>query len=97
VKGTNNRAELLAIEYVIDHLSDEYAHVLIHTDSGYSISAIVDGIYHANADIIDRVRNKINTRRRQGHHIFIAKVRGHNGTYGNNIADALAGKHTKKQ
>ena len=83
-KSTNNIAEIMAIEYVIDHLDDD---IIIYTDSNYSIQALVDGLYHQNISIVERIRNKIH---KSPYKVSIQKVEGHSGNYGNDQADHLA-------
>lgn len=88
-EGTNNVAELTAILRALEMLrpEDKDAHVLLYTDSGWSLGVLVGGWKaKANVELIDKIKEKLAIH--PG--VELLKVRGHAGQSGNEEADALA-------
>lgn len=102
-RQTNNRAELLAILYVVcTNLTT--ASLRIHTDSQYSIKCLTE--YHhrwklngwvtskgecvESVDIIKYILNTLTKRDDAGSLTELVHVRGHSDNIGNNAADTLA-------
>jgi ribonuclease HI len=87
--GTNNIAELTAIERALDALGrdDHDRRILVHADSSYAIG-VLSGAMKAkkNVDLIARIRAKANA----FPHLTFVKVRGHAGVAENERCDALA-------
>ncbi|PWN51287.1 ribonuclease H-like protein [Violaceomyces palustris] len=98
---TNNRAELMAIIRAIQLCPDPDAELQIYTDSQYAISAITQwqGNWRAkgwklstgepvmNKDLIRRLERELRKRKIRPK---LIKVKGHDGIYGNEMADMLA-------
>jgi ribonuclease HI len=87
--GTNNIAELTAIERALDLAGDDAATrpVRIYTDSAYSIGVLSKGWKaKANQELIARLRNRIATL--PG--VEFVKVSGHAGVPDNERCDELA-------
>ena len=88
-EGTNNIAELTAIERALDALSDDDARrpVLVHVDSAYAIG-VASGAFKAkkNVELIERIRDKT----RRFPHLRFIKVAGHAGVAENERCDQLA-------
>jgi ribonuclease HI len=88
-EGTNNIAELTAIERALDALSDADARhpVLVHVDSAYAIG-VASGAFKAkkNVELIARIRDKT----RRFPHLRFVKVAGHAGVPENERCDQLA-------
>jgi ribonuclease HI len=90
-EGTNNIAELTAILRALEMLKPEEqeAHVLLYTDSGWSLGVLVGGWKaKKNVALID----KIKVRLPEFPNLELLKVKGHAGQDGNEEADALATK-----
>lgn len=86
-QGTNNIAELVAIERVLDTVTDLVRPLVIHTDSAYAIGVLSKGWKaKANLALIERVRERLSKRRG----ITLVHVRGHAGIELNERADELA-------
>ena len=87
--GTNNIAELTAIERALDALddADRDGPVLVHADSAYAIG-VLSGAYKAkkNIDLIARIRAKVD----RFPHLKFVKVAGHAGVAENERCDQLA-------
>lgn len=88
-QGTNNIAELAAIEHALDALdeSERDRPVLVHADSAYAIG-VVSGAYKAkkNVELVARLRRKAG----QYPHLKFVKVAGHAGVPENERCDQLA-------
>ncbi len=85
--GTNNIAELTAIERALDMTERHAAPVRIHTDSKYAIGVLTKGWKaKANQELIAGIRDKLGGR--SG--IAIVYVPGHSGVPLNERADELA-------
>jgi ribonuclease HI len=88
-QGTNNIAELTAIERALDALTpaDRARPVLVHVDSAYAIG-VVSGAYKAkkNVELVERLRRQAAA---FPHHRFV-KVAGHAGVTENERCDQLA-------
>lgn len=88
-QGTNNIAELTAIERALDALdgADRDHPVLVHADSAYAIG-VVSGAYKAkkNLELVGRLRDKA----RRYPHLKFVKVAGHAGVPENERCDTLA-------
>jgi ribonuclease HI len=85
--GTNNIAELTAIERALDSLSDSRRSTVIHTDSSYAIGVLAKGWKaKANAELVGRVRARLAERPS----VRLVHVPGHAGVVLNERADELA-------
>lgn len=85
--GTNNIAELTAIERALDMTLEREEPVRIHTDSQYAIGVLTKGWKaKANVDLIEQIRGKLKGRKR----VAIVYVPGHAGVPLNERADELA-------
>ncbi|MFI5309390.1 MAG: ribonuclease HI, partial [Polyangiales bacterium] len=86
-EGTNNIAELQAIELALDEIADHDRPVRIYTDSQYAIGVLSKGWKaKANVELVKRVRGRLAARKDVQFHY----VRGHSGVPLNERADALA-------
>ncbi len=87
-QGTNNIAELTAIERALEALDGEHEQpVLVHSDSAYAIG-VLSGAYKAkkNVELIARIRERV----RRFPHLRFVKVEGHAGVPENERCDQLA-------
>jgi ribonuclease HI len=86
-QGTNNIAELTAIERVLELVEDKETHLVIHTDSSYSIGVLTLGWKaKANQALIGRIKRKL-----AGFtDVELRKVKGHAGIPENELVDNLA-------
>jgi ribonuclease HI len=88
-QGTNNIAELTAIERALDALdgADAARPVLVHVDSAYAIG-VASGAFKAkkNLELVARLRDKA----RRFPHLRFVKVAGHAGVAENERCDQLA-------
>lgn len=85
--GTNNIAELTAIERALDMTEGRSEPVRIHTDSQYAIGVLTKGWKaKANRELIEGIREKLKDRSR----VSIQYVPGHSGVPLNERADELA-------
>jgi ribonuclease HI len=86
-QGTNNIAELTAIERVLEIVGDTDAPLVIHTDSEYAIGVLTRGWKaKANQQLIARIKRSAG--RFPG--LELRKVRGHAGVPENELVDDLA-------
>jgi len=86
-EGTNNIAELTAIERVLDVVPEPGRPLVIHTDSAYAIGVLSKGWKaKANLALIERVRDRLAKRPATR----LVHVRGHAGIELNERADELA-------
>jgi ribonuclease HI len=95
-EGTNNIAELTAIERAIDALgdADRAREVVIHTDSSYAIGLLAGGFKaKANAELVQRLRDKA----KKVPKLRFVKVEGHAGVPENERCDVLATGAIKKK
>ena len=93
-EGTNNIAELMAIERVLDIVSDKTLPLIIYTDSTYSIGVLtMNWKIKANRDLILRIKEKIEF----FDSVKLVKVRGHDGIEDNELVDDLARISAQKQ
>lgn len=99
--GTNNIAELKAIQRGLEELTDDEraGHVVLYTDSGWSLGVLVGGWKaKTNLDHIAGVREQMDLCK----NLELLKVRGHAGDPGNEEADRLAttavrAEHTRRR
>lgn len=87
--GTNNIAELTAIERALDAVpaAERARPVLVHSDSGYAIGLLASGWKaKANQELVERIRKKT----RLFPKIRFVKVAGHAGVPENERCDELA-------
>jgi ribonuclease HI len=90
--GTNNIAELTAIERVLDAVTDPDRNLIIYTDSSYAIGVLSKGWKaKANVELIERVRKRLKQRPKTA----FVHVRGHAGIELNERADELAREAVK--
>ena len=86
-QGTNNIAELAAIERVLDVVPDIGRPLVVYTDSAYAIGVLSKGWKaKANLEMIDRIRERLAKRPATR----LVHVRGHAGIELNERADELA-------
>lgn len=88
--GTNNIAELTAIQRGLEAIppEDRRAHILLHTDSAYSIGIITKPWKpKANLELVAELRKLAG----RFPHLSFVKVPGHSGIPENERCDALAG------
>jgi ribonuclease HI len=88
-QGTNNIAELTAIERALTALraADRHRPIRLHTDSSYSIGVLTKGWKaKANQQLIARIRALTS----EFEQLVFVKVRGHSGILENERADELA-------
>lgn len=92
--ATNNIAELTAILRVLEHVEAKDAHVLIHTDSSYSIGVLTAGWKaKANQSLIADIKSML----RKFKHVEFRKVKGHAGIEDNELVDQLAREAAETQ
>jgi ribonuclease HI len=85
--ATNNIAELVAIERVLDTVGDTARPLVIYTDSSYAVGVLVKGWKaKANVALIERLRQSLAKRPATR----MVHVRGHAGVLLNERADELA-------
>ena len=87
--GTNNIAELTAIERALEAIPDAERRrpIVIHSDSSYSIGLLSKGWKaKANQELVARLRALT----RQFPNLHLVKVKGHSGVPENERADELA-------
>ena len=101
---TNNRMELEAIIYVLEHYKE--GNMNIYSDSAYCVNMINDWMWKwalngwcnskgkevENIDLVQKVYELMKT----AHKVSIIHVKGHNGLLGNELADALATNNITK-
>ena len=87
-KGTNQKAELLAIREALLKVRDRPNTIVrIHTDSAYAIGCLTkDWKVKANTDLVNEVRGLA----RECRKFEMRKVAGHSGHAANERADELA-------
>jgi ribonuclease HI len=90
--GTNNIAELVAIERGLESVTNRIAstsqRVRVHSDSGYAIGLLSKGWKaKANQDVVERIRRKLDAFPAA---IEFVKVAGHAGVPENERCDELA-------
>jgi ribonuclease HI len=87
-RGTNQKAELLAIREALLKIRDRpTARVRVHTDSAYAIGCLTGGWnVKANKELVEEVRALV----RECADFRMVKVAGHAGVAANERADELA-------
>ncbi|MBW2276290.1 MAG: reverse transcriptase-like protein [Deltaproteobacteria bacterium] len=86
-EGTNNIAELTAIERVLMIVDDPDVSLVIHTDSEYAIGVLTKGWKaKANKQLIARIKKTV----ARFPKLELRKVRGHAGVPENELVDDLA-------
>jgi len=84
--GTNNIAELTAIERALEMVGNDRA-VVVHSDSAYAIGLLTkDWRAKANQELVGRLRQTVG----RYPHLTFVKVNGHSGVPENERCDALA-------
>ncbi len=86
--GTNQQAELLAVQHALEKIRDRAsADVLVYTDSAYAIGCLTQNWkIQANRELVAGVRGLA----RECRSFRMAKVAGHAGDANNERADELA-------
>ncbi len=85
--GTNNIAELVAIQIALETITNKNLPVKLHTDSSYSIGVLKQGWKaKKNQELIENIRQLV----AQYPRLELIKVRGHHGVPENERADELA-------
>lgn len=85
--GTNNIAELSAIEIALEEVKNRGIPVRVHTDSAYAIGVLSEGWKaKENRELIDRIQQLLHEFR----DLRFVKVRGHAGDPRNERVDQLA-------
>lgn len=85
--GTNNIAELTAVDRVLDEITDVARPIVVYTDSSYAIGVLARGWKaKANTALITRIRGRLEGRA----HVELVYVPGHAGVALNEAADKLA-------
>lgn len=107
-KTTNNREELKAILYVMEHYGKKFPCPLVYSDSAYSVNSLTKWIWGwkekgwvragnkpvENLDLMKKYDQLFEL----GHRIELRKVSGHSGVKWNEVADQLAtGKITPEE
>lgn len=86
-EGTNNIAELAAIQSALEAVEDRDQHVVVYTDSRYAIGVLTKGWNaKANTELIKEIRDLLD----EFDNVEIKKVAGHAGHPLNERADDLA-------
>jgi ribonuclease HI len=87
--GSNNFAELMAIFRILMEIPNNQANLTIRSDSTYSIGIITEPSWtvKANPDLVNAIREDLSFRP----NVTIKHVKGHDGAYYQEMADALAG------
>ena len=88
-QGTNNIAELTAIELALKHLSktQKQSPIELYTDSAYAIGVLAQGFKaKANKELVENLRIKL----KAFPHLRFVKVAGHAGVVENERCDELA-------
>jgi ribonuclease HI len=85
--GTNNIAELTAIEVALQQVKNRKLPVRVHTDSAYAIGVLQEGWKaKENRELVARVQQLM----REFPDLKLCKVRGHSGDERNERVDRLA-------
>ncbi len=85
--GTNNIAELTAIEVALEQVKNRRLPVRVHTDSAYAIGVLSEGWkVQENRELVARVQALM----REFADLRLVKVRGHSGDPRNDRVDRLA-------
>ena len=86
-EGTNNIAELTAIEVALQQVKNRRVPVRVHTDSAYAIGVLSEGWkVNENRELVARIQALM----RDFSDLAFVKVRGHAGVPGNERVDQLA-------
>jgi ribonuclease HI len=86
-RGTNNIAELVAIERALEAIKDRGRRVVVYSDSSYAIGLLSQGWKaKANAELVQRLRRLV----AEFAHLRFVKVAGHAGVAENERCDELA-------
>ncbi len=86
-RGTNNIAELTAIQKVLNLVGDSAGSLIIHTDSEYAIGVLTRGWKaKANQQLIYDIKNTLS----RFDNVQLKKVKGHAGVPENELVDKLA-------
>jgi ribonuclease HI len=86
-EGTNNIAELTAIEVALQHVKNRGVPVRVHTDSAYAIGVLSEGWkVKENRELVARIQALM----RDFSDLAFVKVRGHSGDPRNEQVDQLA-------
>ena len=106
--STNNRQEMKAILYCLEHFGKENPCVNVYSDSAYAVNTFSSWLYSwkakgwrksdddipENLDLVKQYYDLL----LKGHKINLIKVRGHSNNEKNNLVDKLAtGKITEKE
>lgn len=87
--ATNNVAELAAVQRALMEIANPHQQVEVCTDSQYAIGIVSDlsWVPKTNVELVNAIRADLALRP----NVTFKHVPGHDGVYGNELADALAG------
>ncbi len=87
--GSNNYAEVMAVWRVLMEIPNNQAHITIRTDSAYSIGILtqLNWKMKVNEALVTAIREDLSLRP----NVTLKHIKGHNGAYFQEMADALAG------
>jgi ribonuclease HI len=95
--GTNNQAELLAVQLGLEKIvkDRDKANVTIYSDSQYAIGCLSNPHWRPkiNVELIHQIKQLMT----EFNSVTFVKVKGHSNHIGNDAADSLATKASRKR